>query len=122
MASLPSFRGTIDVVNVPGRVAVDVVRRLERLLGAVEDLAAGVQSMEREFVGLRSDMREVIDGVERLRGDVQKMGDGVHGIQGATGAIEGRIDGVAESLERLDVLTARLARFGGKRPPRERAA
>lgn len=126
MASLPSVRGTIDVVVVPGRVVVDVARRVERLLQSVEALAGGVQSMEREFRGLRTDMREVIDGVERLRGEVRSMGDGVHGIRGATDAIEGRIDGVAESLERLDVLTARLARFGGKRTrptePRERAA
>lgn len=126
MAPLPSVRGTLDAVVVPGRVARDAVRRIERLLVAVESLAGGVQSMEREFVGLRSDIREVIDGVERLRGDVRSLNDGVHGIRGATGAIEGRIDGVAESLERLDVLTARLSRLGGRRPRgpegRERAA
>ena len=64
MASLPSVRGTIDVVVVPGRIALDAARRIERLLVSVEELAGGVQAMEREFRGLRSDMREVIDGVE----------------------------------------------------------
>lgn len=127
MASLPSVRGALDVVGVPGRVVLDVARRVEQLLASVEALATGVASLEREFRGLRGDMREVIDGVERLRGEVRGMSDGVHGIRGATSSIEGRIDTVAESLERLDVLTARLQRLSGGRRARgperpERAA
>ena len=116
MASLPSVRGTFDVVVVPGRVVLDVARRAERLLVSIEELSSGVQAMEREFRGLRSDMREVIDGVERLRGEVRSMSDGVGGIRGSTEGIETRIDGVADSLARLDVITGRLARFGGRRP------
>lgn len=122
MASLPSVRGTYDVVVLPGRVAFDAARRVERLLVSVEELARGVGALEREFKGLRTDMREVIDGVERLRGDVRSMGDGVDGIRGSTHGMERQIDGVAVSLERIDALAGRISRFGVRRPGRSSGA
>jgi hypothetical protein len=118
MAPLPSVRASLGVVQVPLRVGAGIVRRVDRVLSTVENLATGVVSMEKELRAMRRDMREVVDGVDRLGDEVRGMRTGVDGIRGSTESLDGRLDGVAGSLERIDHLAGRLGRFGGGRARR----
>ena len=67
MTQLP-FGGIGRGVNNAARGAVGGV---DRLISAVEGLAEGIISIEREMKGMRRDMREVIDSVEGLRHDLR---------------------------------------------------
>ena len=116
MAALPSVRSPLAVARLPLVVGLGVARRVERVLVSVEELAVGVRSLDREMRGLRGDMREVVDGVERLREEVHTMRRGGDGIRGATEDLDAKMEGVAASLGHIDALTARVGRIGLRRP------
>jgi hypothetical protein len=87
------------------------VRHLWRALEGIEALT----EIGREIRGLRSDMREVIAGVDGLRDDVRSLGGGVGGIREATESLDTKIDAVAVHLENVSTLAGRLGRFAARR-------
>ena len=86
------------------------VDRLDRILSSLETLGGSIASIEQDMRGMRSDLREAIDGIEALRDDVRSLEGSVTGIRDATMSLESRVDELGVSLKRIDSLVPRLSR------------
>ena len=65
---------------------------VDRLISAVEGLAEGIASIEREMKGMRRDMREVIESVEGLRADLAGFDD----VRDATVSMDRGVQGAGQ--------------------------
>lgn len=101
-------------LTTPLRVVVagagSAVDRIDRILNAIEALAVSIKSIEADMRGMRSDLREVIDGVEGLRGSVLALDGAVSGIRDATVGLETRVDDLQDTLAHVDALARSVPR------------
>ena len=101
-------------VNSAARGALGGV---DRLISAVEGLAEGITSIEREMKGMRRDMRQVIDSVEGLRNDLAGFDD----IRAATTSMDREVQAMHQSLDGVNNLLDRYPRLLGGRAAEKRA-
>ena len=101
-------------VNNAARGAIGGV---DRLISAVEGLAEGIASIEREMKGMRRDMREVIESVEGLRDDLA----GFDELRDATVSMNRGVRSWAAGLDGLNALLDRYPRLLGQRAAERRA-
>jgi hypothetical protein len=118
------------------RLPFALVARVDRVLASVETLAFGMASVEEEMRGMRSDVREVTGRVDLLREEFAHVAREVKGIGAVTerlgehvaplpevlAALDGHLDGMTGSLNRIDELASRLNRFGRRGRADQRAA
>jgi hypothetical protein len=102
-----------------GAGARDAVDGVSHLIAVIEKVTTGIAAIETEMRGMRSDMREVIEGVEGLRNDLTELTTEVAAIRAATTGLEQqvgpRLDAVGRSLHHIDSLAARFPRLSGAR-------
>jgi hypothetical protein len=108
------FGGIGRGVNNAARGAVGGV---DRLISAVEGLAEGITSIEREMKGMRRDMREVIQSVEGLRSDLAGFDD----LREATVTMSHDVKELGNGLDGLNALLDRYPRLLGQRAAEKRA-
>ena len=101
-------------LTTPVRVVVTgagaAIDRVDRILSAVEVLAASIGRIEQDMRGMRSDLREAIDGINRLRDSVGALDGSVLGIRDATVSLDDRVVELQDSLVHVDALVQSLPR------------
>ena len=101
-------------ITTPVRVVVTgagaAIDRVDRILSAIEVLAASISRIEHDMRGMRSDLREVIDGLDGLRSSVGALDGSVSGIREATVSLDVRVDELQDSLVHVDALVQSLPR------------
>jgi hypothetical protein len=108
-------RGAFGVLRVAAAVPARVGRTAEHALLQLEHIAGGVQAMHGEFVGMREDIRGLDAGVAGLREEVAGLRGDVGRVEANTKSLDPRLEKLGTSLESVDLLTMRLARFGQRR-------
>ena len=114
---------TANVVLAPARLVASVghaVARLQRTLDKLDDMADGVTAMEREMRGMRADLAEVIgelEGIRDLNTQLHVIGDSVVEMNNGVATMGTSVESLNESIENIDALAAKFARFGGRRKP-----
>lgn len=112
-----------NIVLAPARVLASVgsaVTRLQRTLDHLDDMADGVTAMEREMRGMRADLAEVIgelEGIRDLNTQLHVIGDSVVDMNAGVATMGTSVASLNESIENIDALAAKFARFGGRRKP-----
>jgi hypothetical protein len=103
-------------ITTPLRVVVSgagaAVDRIDGILSAVEVLAVSIRSIEKDMRGMRSDLREVIDGVAELKRSVDGLDGSVAGIRETTASLDARVVDVQDSLTHVDALARSVPRIG----------
>jgi hypothetical protein len=103
-------------LTTPLRVVVSsagaAVDRIDRILSSLEVLALSIKSIEKDMRGMRSDLREVIDGVTELRHSVEGLDGSVEAIRATTRSLDARVIEVQDSLTHVDALARSVPRIG----------
>jgi uncharacterized protein YoxC len=108
---------TVAVVTLPARL-LSLIAAAEKGLVNLDEMTKGVKAMEGEMQGMRAHLVDVITVLEGVRSGVGSMTGEVTGIRNATVSLDSQIDGLQESLKNIDLLAARLTRFPGGRRAR----
>lgn len=114
---------TAAIALAPARALASVghaVARLQRTLDNLDDMADGVTQMEREMRGMRADLAEVIgelEGIRDLNTQLHVIGDSVGEMNGGVATMGASVDSLNTSIDNIDALAARFARFSGRRKP-----
>lgn len=109
----------VEVARVPGRL-LSLIASAEKALANVETMSNGVVEMQDDMRKMRDSLVEVIGVLQAVDSGVDGMGGAVGGIRDATVSLDSKIETLQASLVNIDLLAARLTRFGGAR--RARAA
>jgi methyl-accepting chemotaxis protein len=114
---------TASIVLAPARAVAAVgsgIARLQRTLDSLDDMADGVTAMEREMRGMRADLAEVIgelEGIRDLNTRLHVIGDSVVEMNDGVGHMNLSVSKLNTSIDNIDHIAARFARFGGRRKP-----
>ncbi|WP_354698236.1 hypothetical protein DSM112329_03902 [Paraconexibacter sp. AEG42_29] len=114
---------TATIVLAPARAVAIVgtaITRLQRTLDHLDDMADGVTAMEREMRGMRADLAEVIgelEGIRDLNTRLHLIGDSVVDMNDGVKTMGASVDSLNTSIDNIDALAAKFARFGGRRKP-----
>lgn len=114
---------TASIVLAPARAVAavgSVVMRLQRTLDHLDDMADGVTAMEREMRGMRADLAEVIgelEGIRDLNTQLHVIGDSVLDMSSGVSVMSTSVETLNGSIENIDALASKFARFGGRRKP-----
>lgn len=112
---------TANIVLAPARVVAAVgtaITRLQRTLDHLDDMADGVVAMEREMRGMRADLAEVIgelEGIRDLNTRLHLIGDSVVDMNNGVATMSNSVEQLNTSIDNIDALAAKFARFGGRR-------
>jgi methyl-accepting chemotaxis protein len=112
---------TASIVLAPARAVALVgstLGRLGRTLDHLDDMADGVTAMEREMRGMRADLAEVIgelEGIRDLNTRLHVIGDSVIDMNTGVSAMSANVEALNSSIDNIDALAAKFARFGGRR-------
>jgi methyl-accepting chemotaxis protein len=112
---------TASIVLAPARAVALVgstIGRLGRTLDHLDDMADGVTAMEREMRGMRADLAEVIgelEGIRDLNTRLHVIGDSVVDMNTGVSAMSANVEALNGSIDNIDALAAKFARFGGRR-------
>jgi uncharacterized protein YoxC len=117
LTQLPLGGGAAKIGKSVNNVARGAVGGVDRLICAVEGLAAGIGSIEREMKGMRRDMRQVINSVEGLREDLEGFDD----IRAATVSMDREVKELGQGLDGVNNLLDRYPRLLGRTAAERRA-
>ena len=93
-----SFRG-VALVSSSVRAPARVVASLSRALRALDDIAARVEAMHGEFVGMRADILVLDDWVEGLRHEIVGFRSEIGPAVAEVPPMRGSVDALDSRLE-----------------------
>lgn len=117
MTQLPLGGGAAKIGKSVNSAARGALGGVDRLISAVEGLAEGIGSIEREMKGMRRDMRHVIDSIEGLRQDLAGFDD----IRAATVSMDREVQELGRGLDGVNSLLDRYPRLLGRTASERRA-
>lgn len=110
----------VEVAQVPGRL-LSLLSGAEKALMDLDQMTTGVVEMKGDMLAMRESLVDVISVLEGVNSGVNGMSGSVDNINGTMMSMDSKIESLQETLANVDLLAAKLNRFGGNRRARAMA-